>query len=190
MKRWAAVNVGPAAKKRNLYGPGHYAMLDLTTTPRAPTLAGIYERFRAGEKGEVQSIYEGPYKLPSRFMVEVKSNIKGIPECKRVISAAAIMSTRGENQVEHTDVSPLLARKYSLYVLFYNGGDDPYTVNVVGKPLTIEPGEGYVIPAEVPHSGTGGAHGYRLAVLFSTLDLPPETVRLIREDAKYLDLTN
>jgi hypothetical protein len=29
-----------------------------------------------------------------------------------------------------------------------------------------------------------------LAVLFSTVDLPPETVRLIREDAKYLDLTN
>jgi hypothetical protein len=165
-------------------------MLDLTTTPRASTLAGIYDRFKAGEKGEVQSIFEGPYKPPSRFMVEVKSNIRGIPGCKRVISAAAIMSTRGEDQVEHTDVSPLLAHKHSLFVLFYNGGDEPYAVNVEGKPLTIEPGEGYVIPAYVPHSGTGGAHGYRLAVLFSTVDLPPETVRLIREDAKYLDLTN
>ena len=162
-------------------------MLNPTHTPRPDTLMRMYERLKMGDMRGLNPIFEGSGQKPTRFMVEL-THVGGIPGCT-VISAAAIMSILGTDQVEHTDVSPLLARKHNLFVLFYNGGDEPYAVNVEGEPLTIEPGEGYVIPAYVPHSGTGGAHGYRLAVLFSTVDLPPETVRLIREDAKYLDLS-
>ena len=193
MARWAGVNKGPLSIKRPMYNEEerqitHYARLNPTHTPRPDTLLRMYVRFKMGDMRGLNPIFEGIDKQPIRYMVEL-THVGGIPDCKCVISAAAIMSILGTDQVEHTDVNPQLARLHSLFVLFYNGGDEPFILNVEGSPLTIEAGESYVLPAYMPHSGTGGAHGYRLAVLFSTQELTPEIVRLIREDAKYLDLS-